>query len=58
MQIQDLIDRAIMRTTQEDLGQNAKLNLDEFGVYTQELPDPCFTREKYDESQFSPKAYF
>ena len=46
MQIQDLIDRAIMRTTQEDLGQNAMLNLDEFGVYTQELPDPCFTREK------------
>ena len=58
MQIQDLIDRAIMRTTQEDLGQNSKLNLDEFGVYTQELPDPCFTREKYDEAQFSLTAYF
>ena len=58
MQIQDLIDRAIMRTTQKDLGQNSKLNLDEFGVYTQELPDPCFTREKYDEAQFSLTAYF
>ena len=57
LQIQDLIDRAIMRTTQEDLGQNSKLNLDEFGVYTQELPDPCFTREKYDDTQFYLKAF-
>ena len=47
LQLQDLVDRAILRATQEDLGVNSMVDIDEFGVYTQEIPYPCFTRQKY-----------
>ena len=44
-QIQDLIDRSILRITQESL--NSDLDLDEIGVYTQQFPYPCFLRDNF-----------
>lgn len=46
MQIQDLIDRAILRSTQSSLNPQLNFDIDEIGVYTQEFPYPCFVREK------------
>ena len=44
-QIQDLIDRSIMRITQESL--DSDLDLDQIGVYTQQFPYPCFLRDNF-----------
>lgn len=46
IQLQDLIDRAIMRLKQKELGLQAKMDIDTVGVYTQQFPYPCFVREK------------
>ncbi len=44
LQIQDLIDKSIMRNMENILGLSSKV--DEIGVYTKEFPYPCFVREK------------
>ena len=46
LQIQDLIDRAILRSSQSSLNSQLNFDIDEIGVYTQEFPYPCFVREK------------
>ncbi len=43
IQIQDLIDRAIIK---EMTGDAAEVTT---GVYTQQQPYPCFTRDKYEQ---------
>lgn len=49
LQLQDLIDRAIMRHAQNQLNWQDynDIDLENIGVYTQEFPYPCFVREKY-----------
>lgn len=48
LQLQDLIDRAIMRHVQNQLNWQdySGINLEDVGIYTQEFPYPCFIREK------------
>ncbi len=44
-QLQDLIDRAIMRVAAADSSETL-LKLVDVGVYTQQFPYPCFIRDK------------
>jgi hypothetical protein len=54
LQLQDMIDRAIIRVTEES-SSNKRIkrqplktitNMDDIGVYTQQFPYPCFVRDK------------
>ena len=52
LQLQDIIDRAILKQLQvailkqlqDDLG--SAIDAEDIGVYTQQFPYPCFTRDK------------